>query len=88
MTLWPADPLWPKDLADREAQIIRLDDSLDAAALQARREQLDRLAEPAQVTDDQALRGGSVWLAMLMLAAGIAGIAALGLLAKVLMGGS
>jgi hypothetical protein len=80
--------LWPADLADREDGIVRLDDSLDAAALQTRREQLDRLAEPAQVTDDQAVGGGSVWLAMLMLAAGVAGIAALGLLAKMLMEGS
>jgi hypothetical protein len=79
---------WPAALADREAEIVRLDDSLDAAALQARREQLDRLAKPAQVTDDQALGGGSVWLAMLMLVAGIAGIAALGLLAKALIEGS
>ncbi len=82
----PPAASWPDQLDEHEAEIVRFDDHhLDESAMRERREQLDRLAVPAMATDDQAISGGSTALALLMLAAGIATICALGGLAYVLI---
>jgi hypothetical protein len=80
-------PHWPEQLDAHEASFDRFDDHLDDAAIQARREEIDRLAERSGlVTDDQAVSGGSVWLSLFALAAAVATICMLGVLVHVLMG--
>jgi len=78
---------WPDDLETHEGCFERLDDHLDAAAIQARREEIDRIAEPLVgiVMEEQALAGGSFWLGLLALAAGVVTICVLGVLAYVLI---
>ena len=77
---------WGASLDEHEASFLRLDDSLDAEALQDRREQIDRISSERLVTDDQALAGGSIWLSMLALAAGVATICVVALAVHILGG--
>jgi hypothetical protein len=82
-------PHWPEQLDAHEASFDRFDDHLDDAAIQARREEIDRLAKRSGfvvVTDDQAVSGGSFWLSLFALAAAVATICMLGVLVHVLMG--
>jgi hypothetical protein len=80
-------PHWPEQLDEIEASFDRFDDHLDDAAIQARREEIDRMAERSgllAVTDDQAVSGGSFWLSLFALAAAVVTIGLLGVLAHVL----
>jgi hypothetical protein len=82
-------PHWPEQLErlEGEASFDRFDDHLDDAAIQARREEIDRLAERSglfAVTDDQAVSGGSFWLSLFALAAAVATICMVGVLVYVL----
>jgi hypothetical protein len=76
----------PDEFSDYEASFDRLDDHLDDAEIQARREEIDRLAERSGfvVTDDHAVSGGSFWLSLFALAAAVATICLLGVLVHVL----
>lgn len=90
-------PHWPEQLDAHDRCLERLDDHLDADALQARREEIDRIAElgkvlpstmkgapPSAFTDDAALAAGSFWLSLLALFAAVVTICVVGLVAHVL----